>query len=138
MPEPNYVLIVDDDIVLARQWSVELISRGYEVDICTNIDNGLDASLRRWPDAIIVDAFFRDSEGKPTGSGGVLFCTKLEIYAQKNDLELPYIVGVTASEKSEYFPIDVFAQISSKLMPKRLKKPFDSSDLADAIAHGLN
>jgi CheY-like chemotaxis protein len=134
----KYVLLVDDDKVLSREWQLAFEQRGYKTSVCHRIDNAMVACEHLWPDAVVVDAFFRDENGVPTGSGGLLFCTQLSIYAQANELELPFVVGVTGSRPSQYFPVDVFGQVSGKIMPVRLKKPLAASTLVDAIDAGLS
>lgn len=133
----KFVLLVDDDVVLTRQWQDTLEQRGYKVSCCHTIGHAMEACKQFWPSAIVVDAFFRDEKGTPTGSGGMLFCTQLSIYAYDSQLELPFVVGVTGSRPSKHFPVDVFGQISRNVMPVRLKKPLSSDTLADAIDAGL-
>jgi len=133
----KYILLIDDDQVLARQWQLALVAHGFEVGICTSVENGFLACEQRWPDGVVLDAFFRDKDGRPTGSGGLLFCTKLSIYAYDNQLEPPLIIGVTGSRPGKHFPVDVFGLVSKKLMPVRLEKPFSSDMLIEAFENGL-
>lgn len=127
------VLIIDDDAVLTHEWSKELRSRGYAVSTCLNTYHGFEACLKDWPDIIVLDAFFRDEEGKASGSGGLLFCTQISIHAHKNGKVMPKIVGVTATHRSEFFPFSVFQSVSNDVMPVRMVKPFARDALVDEV-----
>jgi two-component system KDP operon response regulator KdpE len=57
------VLVIDDDPGLARALSINLRSRGYDVDTAPDGGSGLSAAAARQPDLVILDLGLPDMDG---------------------------------------------------------------------------
>ena len=132
------VLLVEDDLVIAHDWRRVLEQSGYVVMHSKNAETGFEICLKNWPDAVVIDFFFRDEEGALTGEGGLSFATKMHVHATMQELKLPVVIAVTASRPTQYFPIDVFSQMSSAYVPVRIRKPFTPEQLRDTLETALN
>jgi len=120
----RFVLIVEDETVLAEQWKAKLDEINYDVIICSQIDAAMRTCEARWPDVIVLDGFFMDEHGIPKGEGAAAFCSSLVAHANHHGRRLPSIIGVTGVRPIEDFPADVFSPISLEVMPSRMRKPF--------------
>ena len=57
------VLVVEDDVALARALAINLTARGYEVEVAGNGRAGLDLAARARPDVIVLDLGLPDLDG---------------------------------------------------------------------------
>ena len=57
------VLVVEDDVALARALAINLTARGYEVEVAGNGRAGLDLAARARPDVIVLDLGLPDIDG---------------------------------------------------------------------------
>lgn len=125
----RFVLIVEDDTVLAEHWKAKLDAIGYEVIICSQIESALETCENHWPDVIVLDGFFVDEHGIPKVEGAVLFCSTISTHANRYGKRMPSIIGVTGVRPVEDLPTDVFSPIPLEVMPTRMRKPFAAEAL---------
>lgn len=71
MTEKKRILVVDDENLMVRIMSDELISQGYEVEEATSGEGAIDAALRTPPDIILLDIVMPGMDGYEVGTEGV-------------------------------------------------------------------
>ena len=64
------VLIVEDDLDIARLIEIHLKDLGYEVELQSNGKKGLETALAKEFDLIILDLMLPDMEGTEMCAGG--------------------------------------------------------------------
>jgi len=63
MPEKKRILVVDDENLLVRMMSDELISQGYEVEAANSGEEAIDKALSVVPDVILLDVIMPGMDG---------------------------------------------------------------------------
>ncbi|MEM7701010.1 MAG: hypothetical protein AAF251_03655 [Pseudomonadota bacterium] len=127
------VLVVEDNVPLACTWSEELERRHYKVRHSIDVCGGLELCKDQWPDAIILDAFFRDCCEAMVEASGSTFCAKLAELIQNSGHSAPLVIGVSGAVANEGQSSGAFCGVPASLMPIRVQKPVSGSDLADRL-----
>lgn len=131
------VLIIEDEILLANEWRTAFEAAGHRILMCQNVESGMTACVAEQPDAVVLDFFFKDEAGNLTGDGALTFTTRLNIHCYETGTKPPVMIGITASKPSDYFPIDVFAQLPKDMVVKRLRKPISPVDLVAQVEYAV-
>jgi CheY-like chemotaxis protein len=59
----KYIIIADDNILIAKVLSNKLVAAGYEVTVATNGDEALQAVIVRKPDLLLMDLIMPIKDG---------------------------------------------------------------------------
>lgn len=130
------ILIVEDEALLAQDWAAALELDGHAVSVCREIPLAKRAIERDWPDIVVLDFFFKNQRGSLHSGGGMALAARLRQRALKDQLPMPGLIGVTASEPDAFFPFDMFEQVekaSRATFDSRLRKPFQPAMLVSAV-----
>ena len=119
-PEPDHVLIVDDERVLRESLSEWLREEGYEVNTAENALEALRIVSERAPQVAVVDI-------KMPGMDGVTLLKKIK----ENAADLPVII-ITA-----YGTIENAVQAMKEGAYDFITKPFPPEKLANLLKHAI-
>lgn len=119
---PPRLLIVDDDAALGLVLRAEVIARGMQAEIATDLSQARDAIARHRPDVVLLDLCFPDS-----AENG------LELLAELTRAEPPVPVLVFTAQESFADRVKV-ARLGGRGF---LQKPVDSTQICRAIAQVL-
>ena len=127
------VLILEDDMELAKDWQEGFISIGWSPDLVLNI-NAADKMLETHEyDAVIVDMFIRDASGKLLSEGGLSLLAKLYKRASISGKKTPLRIAVTGVNKRKYFDYDPLETALNMEVEVVLRKPFTVEELLTTV-----
>ncbi len=127
------VLILEDDLDLAQQWADYLAAFGYRCDLAFNRREAELLCEERAYDAVIVDMFFRDENGRLSGDGGLTFITHLRLPSLAGTPrwgERVPIITVTGSDGI----VDALGHARNAGADRTFRKPFNPAVLVDALS----
>lgn len=120
MPEPDRILVVDDDPDIAETVQMILESRGYEVALAANGQEALDVIAKQRPDAILLDMLMPVMDGWQ-------FAAELR---RRYPHDRPPLIAMTAAEHARARALEIAAD-------GWVKKPFEARTLVDAVAEAI-
>lgn len=127
------VLILEDDMDLAKNWEAGFISIGWSPDLVLNINAANKMLETKDYDAVIVDMFIRDASGKLLSEGGLSLLAKLYKSAVLSSKKTPLRVAVTGVNKRKYFDYDPLETALNMEVEVVLRKPFTTEELLAAV-----
>lgn len=120
MPEPDRILVVDDDPDIAETVQMILESRGYEVALAANGREALDVIAKQRPDAILLDMLMPVMDGWQ-------FAAELR---RRYPHDRPPLIAMTAAEHARARALEIAAD-------GWVNKPFEARTLVDAVAEAI-
>lgn len=127
------VLLVEDNVPLACAWSDELELREYQVRHSIDVCGALELCRDQWPDAIILDAFFRNCCVACEEVSGAAFCARLAELIHATGQNAPLVIGVSGAVSDDDQSSGAFSGVPASLMPIRVGKPVTGCALADQL-----
>lgn len=129
--ETPFVVIMEDDLDLAGQWSAALRSSGFDVEITTTASAALEAVDRRPPDLVIADIFVRSSStGELVPDGGIRLVGSLQARAMLQPrLQGMRVIAVSGAPPLGH--IDILAEADVLGAHETLQKPFAPDALVE-------
>lgn len=117
------VLIVEDDKSISLALGIRLKGMGYEVESAADAVTAISQARKTEPDVVLLDI------GLPGGDGFMV----AERLQQINQTAVTPVIFITASKQ------DDLRERAMKLGAVRfLEKPFDATEMADAIESALH
>jgi two-component system, OmpR family, alkaline phosphatase synthesis response regulator PhoP len=86
------ILLVDDDVDFTAATSLLLKSRGHEVTVAPNGDEGLEKARKNMPDLILLDVMMR------SGDEGFEFATKFKQDPKTAAVPVILLTGITRAK----------------------------------------
>jgi len=120
VPEPDRILVVDDDPDIAETVQMILESRGYEVALAANGREALDVIAKQRPDAILLDMLMPVMDGWQ-------FAAELR---RRYPHDRPPLIAMTAAEHARARALEIAAD-------GWVNKPFEARTLVDAVAEAI-
>lgn len=120
------VLILEDDMILARAWVDLLTERGHDVVHAASTREALAYVEARDFDVVISDLFIRGSAGQPMSEGGLTLISK--VGGRLGTEKRPKTIAVTGSD-GRFFaiqPLDISQSLGADVA---LRKPVDPATL---------
>lgn len=127
------VLILEDDMDLAKAWEAGFNSIGWSPDLVLNINAANKMLEAKNYDAVIVDMFIRDASGKLLSEGGLSLIAKLYKSAILSGKKTPLRVAVTGVNKRIYFDYDPLETALNMEVEVVLRKPFTTEELLETV-----
>ena len=124
------ILILEDDVALAIQWSRALTAAGYIVHITHGAVEAELVFQDREIDLCVIDFMIHD-QGKPTPDGGLSFLGKLGAAGRKKTK----ILGVSGIKLKGSTDAEGF--LTTFGAERFLGKPFSNNELLEEIAQML-
>lgn len=121
------ILILEDDVRLALQWSRALVANGFEVLVTHSGTEALAVFLDNAVDLCIVDLLVEEN-GKPSSNGGLTFLGKMGAGNRKNTK----ILGVSGVSQS-FLSVDAKQHLLTFGAEEFLAKPFTDAELVEQI-----
>lgn len=115
----NHILCIDDDedILEVTKIALETIG-GFEVTICNNGTDGIQAAIDLKPDLILIDVMMPDMDGQTV-------LKKLRQNSEWNDVPLIFMTARVQPEEIQYYLMQGAAGV--------VAKPFDPMKLSEDI-----
>lgn len=127
----NSILILEDDVLLAMQWSRALSSAGYSVYVTHGAVEADKVFYENKIDLCIVD-FMVHVNGQPSPDGGVSFLGKLGA----NERKRTKILGVSGLNR-EFSAVNAEDYLLTFGAQRFLGKPFSDNELIDEVTQML-
>lgn len=131
------VLIFEDDIDLAFQWTNYLKKRGMDVHHAMNVDEAVNFCAQIKFDFVILDMFLADADGNLIPRGGITMLTYLRNTPLKKvpawGATVPIIVVTGANPKRGFDPLSNAKAVGGTRSTLFLRKPFKPEVLYSKI-----
>ncbi|HAA54195.1 MAG TPA: hypothetical protein DCE42_05535 [Myxococcales bacterium] len=120
------VLLVEDDLVLARHWQQALEAQQFRVLHADSASHAIDIINKKSPHVVITDILVKDLEGKVTMLGGVLILSHIALLTEQS----PKVLAITGMSTDSSF----FASFKLLENTNAVRKPVTADEVVEKVS----
>lgn len=120
------VLLVEDDLVLARHWQQALEAQQFRVLHTDSAPHAIEIINKKSPHVVITDILVKDLEGKVTMLGGVLILSHIALLTEHS----PKVLAVTGMSTDSSF----FASFKLLENTNAVRKPVTADEVVEKVS----